>query len=68
MAVQLEWQVPLLAKIPLATTVRETSDSGKPIVLADPDAPASKAFVESAEKLSEIVANLEQEAQPEINF
>jgi len=63
-----EWDVPLLAKVPLATTVRETSDGGKPIVLTEPEAPASKAFVSAAGQLIEIVDNLAPEAQPEINF
>ena len=63
-----EWEIPLLAKVPLATTVRETSDSGKPIVLSDPEAPASKAFVSAAGQLIDIVARQVPDAQPEINF
>ena len=51
-----KWKTPLLGKIPLATTVRETSDTGKPIVLADPEAPASLAFLEVAKQLAVEVA------------
>ncbi len=65
-----KWNVPVLAQIPLATTVRETSDSGKPIVLEDPDSPAAKAFIESATKLAAEVAmrNAKAEQGVEINF
>jgi ATP-binding protein involved in chromosome partitioning len=47
-----KWDMPVLGKIPLATTVRETSDSGRPIVLDDPQAPAAKAFHEVARNLA----------------
>lgn len=50
------WQAPVLGKIPLATTVRETSDAGTPLVLADPAAPAAVAFREAAERLGVAVA------------
>lgn len=65
-----KWKAPLLAQIPLATTVRETSDGGTPIVLADPDAPAAKAFVEAAAKLAAEVAmkNANADKPVEINF
>jgi hypothetical protein len=58
----------VLGKIPLATTIRETSDSGTPIVLADPDAPAAKAFVEAAAQARrgrrhEATSSAEQEAR-----
>ena len=44
--------IPFLVEIPLATKIRETSDAGKPIVLADPASPAAKAFVAVAEQLA----------------
>ncbi|MBI4597401.1 MAG: Mrp/NBP35 family ATP-binding protein [Candidatus Omnitrophica bacterium] len=44
--------IPLLGEIPLATEVRTTSDAGTPIVLADPAAPAAKAFIKAAEALA----------------
>ncbi len=69
-AISKKWKIPLLAQIPLATTVRETSDSGRPIVLEDPEAPASKAFVEAAARLAaEIAMKNANAAKPvEINF
>ncbi|MCY4534250.1 MAG: Mrp/NBP35 family ATP-binding protein [Bryobacterales bacterium] len=66
------WSIPVLGKVPLATTVRETSDHGIPIVLADPDAPAAEAFVSVAEQLAAQVAmhNLQaaNEEMVQINF
>jgi ATP-binding protein involved in chromosome partitioning len=36
--------VPLLGQIPLDTRLREGGDSGRPLVLTDPDAPAAQAL------------------------
>jgi len=44
--------IPFLGAIPLDTTIRETSDAGKPIVLSDPDSPVAKAFTTVAENLA----------------
>ena len=66
------WDIPVLGQIPLATTVRETSDGGKPIVLADPQAPAALAFLEVARQLDTEVskrnAEAEREGTVQINF
>jgi len=43
--------VNLLAKIPFDSNLREGGDHGEPIVLSNPDAPASKAIGELLEKL-----------------
>jgi ATP-binding protein involved in chromosome partitioning len=43
-----ELDVPLLGKIPLAEDLREHADSGTPLVLAEPQAPASIAIREAA--------------------
>jgi ATP-binding protein involved in chromosome partitioning len=40
--------IPLLAKIPLETDLREHSDDGTPLVLEDPDHPASQAIRQAA--------------------
>jgi ATP-binding protein involved in chromosome partitioning len=45
-------QVPLLGQIPLDTRVREAGDAGTPIVLAEPDAPASRALTAVADRLA----------------
>lgn len=66
------WDIPVLGKIPLATTVRETSDNGEPIVLADPQAPAALAFLDVARQLDMAVskrnAEAEREGTVQINF
>jgi ATP-binding protein involved in chromosome partitioning len=43
-----ELDVPLLGKVPLAEDLREHADSGTPLVLAQPDAPASVAIRDAA--------------------
>jgi ATP-binding protein involved in chromosome partitioning len=45
-------QVPLLGQIPLDTRVREAGDAGRPIVLADPSAPAAAALATVADRLA----------------
>jgi ATP-binding protein involved in chromosome partitioning len=45
-------QVPLLGQVPLDTRVRESGDSGSPIVLSDPDAPAAQALAKVADRLA----------------
>jgi ATP-binding protein involved in chromosome partitioning len=43
-----ELDVPLLAKVPLTVPLREHSDAGSPLVLADPDDPAAQAIRQAA--------------------
>jgi ATP-binding protein involved in chromosome partitioning len=43
-----ELGVALLAQIPLDPALREGGDTGRPLVVSDPDAPASKVFAELA--------------------
>ena len=44
--------VPLLAQVPLMPAMREGGDTGRPIVITDPEAPASVALVEAARALA----------------
>jgi ATP-binding protein involved in chromosome partitioning len=46
-----ELEVPLLGKIPLTMPLREHADSGAPLVLEDPDDPASQAIRQAARGL-----------------
>jgi ATP-binding protein involved in chromosome partitioning len=59
-----KWEFPVLGKVPLATTVRETSDGGRPIVLDEPQSPAAVAFTECAKNLAAQISirNLKAEA------
>ncbi len=67
-----KWEIPVLSKIPLATTVRETSDGGRPIVLEDPESPAAIAFTYAAKNLAARISirNIKAEGDDlvEINF
>jgi ATP-binding protein involved in chromosome partitioning len=46
--------VPLLGRVPLMPALREGGDQGEPIVLSDPDAPASTALTEAARELRKL--------------
>src|SRR5216117_3882055 len=46
-----ELDVPLLGKIPLQEELRTGADEGRPLVLTDPDAPASQALYHAARGL-----------------
>jgi ATP-binding protein involved in chromosome partitioning len=46
-----ELDVPLLGKIPLQEELRTAADEGRPLVLDDPDAPASQALMHAARGL-----------------
>lgn len=43
--------VPLLGKVPFDNKLREGGDAGEPLVLSEPEAPASKAIIEIATNL-----------------
>lgn len=61
-AVASDYDTRLLAQLPLAIEVRLLSDSGQPIVIAEPDSPVSRAFVEIATRVAEHVASHQQQA------
>jgi ATP-binding protein involved in chromosome partitioning len=48
--------VPLLAQVPLDSAVRAGGDAGQPVVLADPDSPAGRAFHRATQALIEQVS------------
>lgn len=58
----------LCSQIPLEPTVREGSDEGVPIVISNPDSVVSKAYVDVAQKLVDILEKISKEEQsgPEI--
>jgi len=55
-----KYGVPFLGEIPLATSIRQAGDVGKPIVLSDPVSPAGQAFSRIAKHMAAqvSVANL----------
>jgi ATP-binding protein involved in chromosome partitioning len=56
-----EYDSRLLANIPLSRRIRETSDAGEPIVLAEPDNAGALAYRDAA---SVIMASLDKAARP----
>jgi ATP-binding protein involved in chromosome partitioning len=43
--------VPFLGEVPLAVTIRETSDEGRPVVAVDPDGPHGRIYREIARQV-----------------
>ncbi|MFT7286313.1 MAG: ATP-binding protein involved in chromosome partitioning [Halieaceae bacterium] len=46
-----EYGVPLLASLPLERRIREHTDSGVPVLVAEPDSPAARAYLGAADAL-----------------
>ncbi|MBT7450276.1 MAG: P-loop NTPase, partial [Rhodospirillaceae bacterium] len=63
-----ELETDFLGGIPLDIKIRETSDSGTPIVAADPDSPHAKAYVEIAEKIAAKLADGTVKPAPTISM
>jgi ATP-binding protein involved in chromosome partitioning len=63
-----EYQTELLGSLPLDLSIRETTDSGKPSVVADPDSPIALHYRNIARKLAASLwlHNLSANAGPEI--
>jgi ATP-binding protein involved in chromosome partitioning len=51
LSAELGTDVPLLGRVPFDVRLREGGDSGNPLVLTDPDAPASTVLREVATRL-----------------
>ena len=47
-----ELDIPLLGEIPLQPQVRTSGDEGKPIVVANPESPASRALIDTARQIT----------------
>ena len=45
-----EMQVPFLGRIPIYEPIREGGDTGRPLVVEEPDSPAAQAFTKAAEQ------------------
>jgi ATP-binding protein involved in chromosome partitioning len=58
---------PFLGEIPLVAKVRELSDAGTPVMVADPDGPEAKAFLAVAEKVADALKSADRPA-PKIVF
>ena len=51
-----DFDVAMLGQLPLDARVRETTDGGKPTVVADPDSPAAAAFIRAARRMTATLA------------
>ncbi len=58
--------VPYLGEIPLAMPIRESSDAGRPIVVADPDGAQAQAFKAIARGVLDSLAGSRRRAAPRI--
>jgi ATP-binding protein involved in chromosome partitioning len=64
------WQAPLLGKVPLTTRIREASDGGRPVELADSGSAGAAAFTEIAKNLAAQISirHLKEEAEPAVKI
>ncbi|CDI07599.1 Mrp/NBP35 family ATP-binding protein [Agrobacterium pusense] len=60
--------VPFLDEVPLTIAIREMSDAGTPVVVADPDGPQAAIYREIAKKVWERIGAGERKAAPKIVF
>ncbi len=51
-----QYGVPLLGNLPLDIHIREEADAGQPSVVADPDGPAARAYLDIARRMSSRLA------------
>jgi ATP-binding protein involved in chromosome partitioning len=55
-ALALQMNVPFMGAVPLYEPVRRGGDNGVPIVMAEPESPAAKAFMAAAERVAQQVS------------
>jgi ATP-binding protein involved in chromosome partitioning len=62
--------VPFLGEVPLAMTIRETSDSGRPVTVSEPEGPHARAYREIAGKVWQALSSRQAStpAAPRIVF
>lgn len=53
-----QYDLPLLAQLPLQLNIREQADSGKPTVIAEPESAVSQIFLNIAEQLQTSISQL----------
>jgi ATP-binding protein involved in chromosome partitioning len=63
-----QYQTSLLGKLPLAMPIRVQADSGKPIVIAEPDSEYANLYHTVASSVSDVLANQAQAEVPFINI
>ena len=63
-----EYGVPLLASLPLERAIRERTDSGLPIVVAEPESAAARAYLAAAAALTETLTGSGPDEFPTITI
>ena len=56
--------VPFLGEVPLALNIRETSDTGRPVVATDPDGPHAKIYLGIARRVRDELQEKQAERRP----
>jgi ATP-binding protein involved in chromosome partitioning len=59
-----EYGYPLLGSLPLERAIRERGDAGSPIVVAEPESAAARAFVAAARRTAAVLASRPTVARP----
>jgi ATP-binding protein involved in chromosome partitioning len=59
-----EYGYPLLGSLPLERVIRERGDAGTPVVVAEPESPAARAFVATARRVAVELAKRPTVARP----
>ena len=62
------YEVPLLGQIPLNKAIREHSDAGQPVVLAEPDGPIAEIYRNAATQLMAVLGQQQPAAAPVISM
>jgi ATP-binding protein involved in chromosome partitioning len=47
-----ELKIPFLGRVPIYQPIREGGDTGVPVLISEPDSPASQAFIAAAERMA----------------
>ncbi|ACB95414.1 iron-sulfur cluster carrier protein ApbC [Beijerinckia indica] len=58
--------VPFLGEVPLHMTIRERADSGKPVVVSEPDSPYAKVYLDIAGQIKAMLEKGRQRVAPKI--
>lgn len=63
-----QYDTEVLGRLPLTMSIREQVDGGHPTVVADPESPAARAFMEIAARVDEQLGAKTRESGPSISF
>ena len=61
-------EVDFLAEIPLDPVIRELSDTGRPVVVSEPESPQAQAYLELARNVADRLAGAERKPAPRIVY